>query len=178
MCSFICLAVSARATHPSSVPVGDANVLTPHRTLPPECLIHSLASLNIYSYTKVPGEYKCKHYQTGNENDFRKSNEASEAAPTCSSKAKYLKSLIVNFNFHLRVATEAQEQITCSTAEISQQGFSWRGNGAEPSEWQEAQFTARSLAWTTNKQNKIFTLAQFAMNQTIRHLWGGLTNLH
>lgn len=135
--------------------VGDANVLTPHRTGGPECLIHSFTTFNIYSYTKEPVEYKCKHYQTGNENDLRKRNEASEAksaAPTCSSKAKYLRSLIVNFNFHLRDATEAQEQITRSTAEISQQGFSRRGNGAEMSGWGEAQF--RSLARTTNKQKK------------------------
>lgn len=157
-------------------------MLTPQRALPPECLIHSLTTFNIYSHTKVPGEYKCKHYQTGNENDFRKRNEASEAksaAPTCSSKAKYLRSLIVNFNFHLRDATEAQEQIMCSTAEISQQGFSRRGNGAETSGWREARFTARSLAWTRNKQNKTFTLVQFAMNQTLDHTSvGGLTNIH
>lgn len=143
-------------------------MLTPHRTLSPECLIHSLTTFNIYSYTKEPGEYKCKHYQTGNESYFRKRNEASEAkaaAPTWSSKAKYLRSLIVNFNFHLRDATEAQEQITCSTAEISQQGFSQRGNGAETSGWREARF--RSLAWTINKQYKTFTLVQFAMIQTI-----------
>lgn len=101
---------------------------------------------------------------------FRKRNEAGEAksaAPTCCSKAKYLRSLIVNFNFHRRDATEAQEQITCSTAEISQQGFSRRGNGAETSGWREARFTTEALAWTTNKQNKTFTLVEFAMNQTI-----------
>lgn len=110
-------------------------------------------------------------------NDFRKQNEASEAksaAPTCSSKAKYLRSLIVNFNFHLRDATEAREQITCSTAEISQQGFSRRGNGAEMSGWREARF--RSLAWTINKQNKTFALVQFTMIQTIATSVGGLTN--